>query len=312
MYFGVHASSTASVFHTTPPGATEAHHAAHKNVSNKTPVLRRLSQLIMSPIKANLQHIQREIKRAAERTSGDKTTILNASNLPISLIAVSKTKPAAMLRDAFAAGQRLFGENYVQEGIAKIAELADLRAQGIEWHFIGPLQSNKAKLVAQHFDWVHGVDRLKIAEALARNRRELDGSDCGPLNICIQVNVSGEASKGGVAPDQTLDLAKQIVALTGIKLRGLMTIIENTPDEAMQRAQFSLLRTLQEQLLASGIALDTLSMGMSQDFRAAIAEGATMVRIGSAIFGARDNAAISEPASAVIGEPARAVVGETR
>jgi len=302
VYFGVHASSTASVFYTTPPGVTEALHAAHKNVSNKTLVLRHLCQLIMSPIKANLQHIQREIRRAAERTSGDKTIILNAFYPPISLIAVSKTKPAAMLRDAFAAGQRLFGENYVQEGIAKIAELADLRAQGIEWHFIGPLQSNKAKLVAQHFDWVHGVDRLKIAEALAKNRRELDGSDRGPLNVCIQVNVSGEASKGGVAPDQTLALAKQIVALTGIKLRGLMTIIENTPDEATQRAQFLLLRTLQEQLLANGIALDTLSMGMSQDFRAAIAEGATMVRIGSAIFGARDSAASGEPSSAVIGE----------
>jgi pyridoxal phosphate enzyme (YggS family) len=302
MCISVHASSAASVFCTTPPDVTKAHHAAHKNVSNKTHVLRHLSQLIMSPIKANLQHIQREIKRAAERTSSDKTTIQNAPSPPISLIAVSKTKPAAMLRDAFAAGQRLFGENYVQEGIAKIAELADLRAQGIEWHFIGPLQSNKAKLVAQHFDWVHGVDRLKIAEALAKNRVDWARADYGPLNICIQVNVSGEASKGGVTPEQTLDLAKQIVPLAGIKLRGLMTIIENTPDEAMQRAQFSLLRTLQEQLLANGIALDTLSMGMSQDFRAAIAEGATMVRIGSAIFGARDSAATSEPGSAVVGE----------
>ncbi len=254
----------------------------------------------MSPIKANLQHIQREIKWAAEHTPDGKTTIQNenAPRLTISLIAVSKTKPAAMVREAFAAGQRLFGENYVQEGVAKIAELVDLRAQGIEWHFIGPLQSNKAKLVAQHFDWVHGVDRLKIAQALAKNRLEsrangVDADDT-PLNICIQVNVSGEASKGGVAPDETLALAKQIVPLAGTKLRGLMTIIENTPDEAAQRAQFALLRTLQDELLAHGITVDTLSMGMSQDFRVAIAEGATMVRIGSAIFGARDRAVIGE------------------
>ncbi len=303
MYFSVHASSTTADFCATPLDVTEAHHAAHKNVSNKTRFLRRLSQLIMSPIKANLQHIQREIEQAAERATehsiGPKTTLQNAPRVPISLIAVSKTKAGAMVREAFAAGQRLFGENYVQEGIAKIAELADLRAQGIEWHFIGPLQSNKAKLVAQHFDWVHGVDRLKIAEALARNRVELGGSDCEPLNICIQVNVSGEASKAGVAPDETLTLAKQIIALTGIKLRGLMTIIENTPDEATQRTQFAELRILLEQLVANGIAIDTLSMGMSQDFRVAIAQGATMVRIGSAIFGARDSATVGKPDGAV-------------
>jgi PLP dependent protein len=230
----------------------------------------------MSPIKANLQHIQREISIASAMLGA-------AATQPVSLIAVSKTKPFTMVREAFAAGQRLFGENYVQEGIAKIAELNDLRTEGIEWHFIGPLQSNKAKLVAEHFDWVHGVDRLKIAEALARNRTGLP-----PLNICMQVNVSAEASKSGVMPNEVLNLASQIATLPGLKLRGLMTIIENTPEEATQRAQFGMMRKLQQQLVVEGFEVDTLSMGMSQDFRIAIEEGATMVRIGSAIFGARD------------------------
>lgn len=234
----------------------------------------------MSPIKANLQHIQRAISIASSPASTMATV---ASARHVSLIAVSKTKSSVMVREAFAAGQRLFGENYVQEGIAKIAELNDLRAQRIEWHFIGPLQSNKARLVAEHFDWVHGVDRLKIAEALARNRTGLPA-----LNICIQVNVSAEASKSGVMPNQVIDLAKQIANLPGLKLRGLMTIIENTLDEAIQRTQFAMMRKLLQQLIAEGLEVDTLSMGMSQDFRIAIEEGATMVRIGSAIFGARD------------------------
>jgi PLP dependent protein len=236
----------------------------------------------MSPIKANLQHIQHEIAKATNVAMQNVTSIPSGS---VSLIAVSKTKPSTMVREAFDAGQRLFGENYVQEAVTKIAELSDLRAQGIKWHFIGPLQSNKAKLVAQHFDWVHGVDRLKIAEALAKNRAELGNLE--PLNVCVQVNVSGEASKGGVAPGAVADLAKQITALPALKLRGLMTIIENTPDEATQRAQFGMMRKLHQQLIEAGLALDTLSMGMSQDFRVAIEEGATMVRIGSAIFGDR-------------------------
>ncbi len=247
-------------------------------------ILLRHSRLIMSPIKANLQHIQHEIAKA---TNVALTTATVIPARQVSLIAVSKTKPSAMIREAFAAGQRLFGENYVQEGVAKIAELRDLRAQGIEWHFIGPLQSNKARLVAQHFDWVHGVDRLKIAEALARNRAEL--GDLARLNVCVQVNVSGESSKSGVAPGEAAALAKQMTALPALKLRGLMTIIENTPDEATQRAQFGMMRKLQQQLNGEGLALDTLSMGMSQDFRVAIEEGATMVRIGSAIFGLRDS-----------------------
>jgi PLP dependent protein len=236
----------------------------------------------MSPIKANLQHIQHEIAKATNVALPMATVVAVRQ---VSLIAVSKTKPSAMIREAFDAGQRLFGENYVQEAVTKMAELSDLRAQGIEWHFIGPLQSNKAKLVAWHFDWVHGVDRLKIAEALAKNRTELGNLE--PLNVCVQVNVSGEASKGGVVPGEAVNLAKQVAALPALKLRGLMTIIENTPDEAAQRAQFGMMRKLQQQLIGEGLALDTLSMGMSQDFRVAIEEGATMVRIGSAIFGLR-------------------------
>jgi len=239
----------------------------------------------MSPIKANLQHIQHEIAQATNVVLSAATGI---SARHVSLIAVSKTKPSAMIREAFDAGQRLFGENYVQEAIIKIAELNDLRAQGIggiEWHFIGPLQSNKARLVAQYFDWVHGVDRLKIAEALAKNRAEF--AHLAPLNVCVQVNVSGEASKGGVAPAEAVNLATQITALPALKFRGLMTIIENTPNEATQRAQFGMMRNLQQQLIGEGVNMDTLSMGMSQDFRVAIEEGATMVRIGSAIFGSR-------------------------
>lgn len=264
--------------------STSHGHAAQRRCRSQKCVMQytnmtRHSRLIMSPIKANLQHIQREIAQASARATGGST---NLESTVVSLIAVSKTKPAAMVREAFAAGQRQFGENYAQEGATKIAELADLSTQGIEWHFIGPLQSNKAKLVALHFDWVHGVDRLKIAQALAANRINVI-----PLNICIQVNVSGEASKSGVTPDEVFPLASQISALPGLKLRGLMTIIENTPDEATQRAQFGMMQTLQQQLIAQGVALDTLSMGMSQDFRLAIAHGATMVRIGSAIFGGR-------------------------
>ncbi len=258
-----------------------------QNVLCNNQVYLRLSRLIMSPIKANLQHIQHAISIASAMGS-------TQSKQRVSLIAVSKTKPTALVREAFAAGQRFFGENYAQEGIVKIVELNDLRVSdtgGIEWHFIGPLQSNKARLVAQHFDWAHGVDRLKIAEALDRNRVGLP-----PLNICIQVNVSAEQSKGGVMPDEVLDLASQVATLPGLKLRGLMTIIENTQDEATQRAQFGTMRKLQQQLIANGFEVDTLSMGMSQDFRIAIEEGATMVRIGSAIFGERD---VAKPGSTI-------------
>lgn len=228
----------------------------------------------MSPIESNLQHVRRALDTAASSTAGTARGM-------VSLVAVSKTQPAAAVRAAFAAGQRAFGENYVQEGVAKIAALADLRPSGIEWHFIGPLQSNKARLVAENFDWMHGVDRLKIAEAVARHRLG------PPLNVCLQVNISHEASKSGIAAADIPALARDVSLLPGLALRGLMAIIENSADEAVQRAQFRAMRRLFDQLNDAGIRLDTLSMGMSQDYRIAIEEGSTMVRIGSAIFGAR-------------------------
>jgi pyridoxal phosphate enzyme (YggS family) len=198
----------------------------------------------------------------------------------VELLAVSKTWPAESVREAFAAGQRAFGENYVQEGVAKVEALAGM---GLEWHFIGPLQSNKTRLVANHFAWVHSVDRLKIAERLAEQR----DVHLPPLNVCIQVNVSGEASKSGVAPADLPALAMAVAALPRLRLRGLMAIPEPTSDVALQRARFASLRRLRDRLNAAGLALDTLSMGMSDDLEAAIAEGSTMVRVGTAIFGTR-------------------------
>ena len=258
--------------------------------------LTRMYPMIMSPIEANLQQIHRE-KDAA--IAGLPVNLRQN----ITLVAVSKTKPAAMVREAFLAGQRDFGENYVQEGVAKVAELAALgltTANGLVWHFIGPLQSNKAALAAQHFDWVHGVDRLKIAEALSRYRVPTTKTE--PLYVGVQVNVSGEASKSGVAPHEVASLAAQVAVLPGLQLRGLMTIIENTTDIEVQRAQYREMRQIRLQLLRSGLLFDTLnrlnkldnlnkfdtlSMGMSKDFKVAIEEGATMIRVGSAIFGAR-------------------------
>ncbi len=198
----------------------------------------------------------------------------------VRLLAVSKTWPADSVREAAAAGQRAFGENSVQEGVAKVEALAGL---GLEWHFIGPLQSNKTRLVANHFAWVHSIDRLKIAERLSEQR----DVHLPPLEVCIQVNVSGEASKGGVAPADAEALAMAVAALPRLRLRGLMAIPEPTADVALQRARFASLRGLRDRLNAAGLALDTLSMGMSDDLEAAIAEGATMVRVGTAIFGAR-------------------------
>ena len=229
----------------------------------------------MSPIESNLQQIRTRINAAIAALPPLKQT-------PVALVAVTKTKSASDVRDAFLAGQRSFGENYVQEAVAKITALDDLRALGIIWHCIGPLQSNKLKLVATHFDWVHGIDRFKTAAALSRHR-----AGHGVLNVCVQVNVSGETSKGGVAPADVLALAAQVALLPDIKLRGLMTIIEDTADEAEQRAQFHKMRTLFDSMKRDGMDVDTLSMGMSQDFAVAISEGATMVRVGSAIFGVR-------------------------
>jgi len=201
----------------------------------------------------------------------------------VALLAVSKTFPAEDVRAAHAAGQRMFGENYVQESLTKIEALADLRAS-LEWHFIGPLQSNKTRPVAENFDWVHSVDRLKIAQRLAEQRP----AHLPPLNVCLQVNVSGEASKAGVTPAEAAEAAHAIAALPQLRLRGLMSIPEPADTIEEQRAPHRQLRELFERLRADGLALDTLSMGMSGDLEAAVLEGATIVRVGTAIFGARD------------------------
>ncbi|HRP64540.1 MAG TPA: YggS family pyridoxal phosphate-dependent enzyme, partial [Thauera sp.] len=207
----------------------------------------------------------------------------------VDLLAVSKTWPAEAVREAALAGQRRFGENYVQEGVDKIEAL---RALGLEWHFIGPLQSNKTRPVANAFDWVHSIDRLRIAERLSAQR----DVHLPPLNVCIQVNVSGEDSKSGIAPGETLALARAVAALPRLRLRGLMCIPEPSEDAALLQARFALLRGLRDELVAAGLAVDTLSMGMSHDLEAAVAAGATMVRVGTAIFGER-RAPAPSPAS---------------
>lgn len=226
----------------------------------------------MTTISANLQAVRARIAAAAE--------LAGRAVEDIRLLAVSKTFPPERLREAAEAGQRAFGENYVQEGLAKIDALGDL---GLEWHFIGPLQSNKTRPVAEHFAWVHGIDRLKIAERLAEAR----GAERPALQVCIQVNVSGEASKSGVSPGDTAALAHGLAALPNLRLRGLMAIPEPTDDMALARQRFAALRALRDALNREGLALDTLSMGMSHDLEAAILEGATIVRVGSAIFGER-------------------------
>ncbi len=223
----------------------------------------------MSTIPDNIAKVRARIRAAAQAAGREPSSI--------GLLAVSKTKPAAALREAHACGQRDFGENYLQEALGKQAELADL---DLAWHFIGPIQSNKTRALAEHFAWVHSVDRLKIAERLSAQRP----ANLPPLNVCLQVNVSGEASKSGCAPEALPALAAAVAALPSLRLRGLMAIPEPTSDPSAQRAAFARLRELQEGLPQS---LDTLSMGMSDDLEAAIAEGATWVRIGSALFGAR-------------------------
>ena len=225
-----------------------------------------------SGLSARLQNLVIRIARAAEAAGRDAADVR--------LLAVSKTWPADCVREAAAVGQRAFGENYVQEGAEKVDALAGL---GLEWHFIGPLQSNKTRLVANRFAWVHSIDRLKIAERLSAQR----DAHLPPLEVCIQVNVSGEASKSGVAPGELPELAHAVAGLPRLRLRGLMAIPEPTSDVALQRARFATLRQLRDQLNADGLALDTLSMGMSDDLEAAIAEGSTMVRVGTAIFGSR-------------------------
>ena len=200
----------------------------------------------------------------------------------VQLLAVSKLQPAQAVRDALAAGQNAFGENYVQEALDKMTVLADLRA-AIEWHLIGPLQSNKTRAVAEAFDWVHSVDRLKIAQRLSDQRP----AHLPPLNICLQVNISGEASKSGLSPAEVSEIAPAVAALPRLRLRGLMSIPEPVDDLQAQRAPHRALRLLQDELNRQGLGLDTLSMGMSDDLEAAITEGSTMVRVGTAVFGPR-------------------------
>lgn len=224
----------------------------------------------MSTLADNIDAIATRIDSAAKAAGRDPASI--------QLLAVSKTKPASAIREAYAAGLRDVGENYLQEALTKQQALSDLP---LIWHFIGPIQSNKTKAIAEHFDWVHSVDRLKIAQRLSEQRP----AGLAPLNVCLQVNVSGEDSKSGCAPVELPALAQAVNALPGLRLRGLMAIPEPTEDRAEQEAAFAILRQLQVQL---NLGLDTLSMGMSHDLEAAIAQGATWVRIGTALFGARD------------------------
>ncbi len=198
----------------------------------------------------------------------------------VRLLAVSKTQPAAAIAAMAAAGQTCFGENYVQEALDKMAELAAL---ALEWHFIGPIQANKTRDIAARFAWVHSLDRLKIAERLSAQRPE----PLPPLNVCLQVNIDREASKHGLDPADVGAVAAAVAALPGLRLRGLMAIPAPAADFTAQRHAFARLRSLREPLIAAGLALDTLSMGMSDDLEAAIAEGATLVRVGTALFGAR-------------------------
>lgn len=226
----------------------------------------------MTTIAANLQAVRERIAGACARAGRDPAGV--------ALLAVSKSWPAAAVGEAARAGQRAFGESYVQEAVGKIEALA---ATGLEWHFIGPLQTNKTRPVAEHFDWVHSIERLKIAERLSAQRPAASP----PLQACIQVNVSGEASKSGCAPAQLAELAQAVARLPQLRLRGLMAIPEPSDDMMRQRRGFATLRAMRDRLNAAGFALDTLSMGMSHDLEAAILEGATIVRVGTAIFGNR-------------------------
>jgi pyridoxal phosphate enzyme (YggS family) len=226
----------------------------------------------MATIQSNLQAVNARIAAACTAAGRDRASV--------QLVAVSKTWPAAAVQEAAAAGQSEFGENYLQEALDKIATLSALN---LHWHFIGPLQSNKTRPVAENFGWVHSVDREKVAERLSAQRPE----GMAALNVCIQVNISGEASKSGIAPEALAPLARQVARMPRLRLRGLMSVPEPTDDQALSRRRFASLRGLLDELKRDGFAVDTLSMGMTSDLEAAIAEGATMVRIGTAIFGER-------------------------
>jgi pyridoxal phosphate enzyme (YggS family) len=231
-----------------------------------------LVRRIMSTIASNLQATRARIEAACAAAARDPRAV--------QLVAVSKTFPVDAIREAARAGQRDFGESYAQEGAEKIHALSDA---GLVWHYIGPIQSNKTGTIARDFDWVHTVDRDKVAQRLSDAR----DAHRPPLKVCIQVNVSGETTKSGVAPDGVASFARRVAGLPRLELRGLMAIPEATSDVALSRRRFAQLRETMERLVREGLALDTLSMGMSADFEAAIAEGATMVRVGTAIFGGR-------------------------
>jgi pyridoxal phosphate enzyme (YggS family) len=227
----------------------------------------------MTAILSNLQAVHTAIDQAALMAQRDAAEI--------TLLAVSKTVPASVIRAACSAGQQAFGENFVQEALDKMSGLRDLPLQ---WHFIGPIQSNKTRAIAENFSWVHSVDRLKIAQRISEQRP----ANLPPLNVCLQINVSGEATKGGVAADETEALAHAIAILPRLQLRGLMAIPAPAAELAAQRAPFAQMRTLLQKLNMAGLKMDTLSMGMSHDMTAAILEGATIVRVGTAIFGSRN------------------------
>ena len=229
--------------------------------------------MIMTAILSNLQAVHTAIDQAALMAQRDAAEI--------TLLAVSKTVPASVIREAYSAGQLAFGENFVQEALDKIHGLRDLPLQ---WHFIGPIQSNKTRAIAENFSWVHSVDRLKIAQRLSEQRP----ANLPPLNVCLQINVSGEATKGGVAADEAASLAHAIAVLPRLQLRGLMAIPAPAAGLPAQRAPFAQMRELLQRLNTAGLKMDTLSMGMSHDMTAAILEGATIVRVGTAIFGSRN------------------------
>ena len=230
----------------------------------------------MSVITDHLRTVRTRVSRAAQQAHRDPSSV--------NLLAVSKTQPVSAILEAAEAGQFAFGENYEQEAVRKILAIRQDRPDlKLEWHFIGPIQSNKTRAIAEHFDWVHSVDRERIAKRLSDQRPD----DMPPLNICLQVNISGEDSKSGVKPEELADLVKAVSAMPRLKLRGLMAIPEPQSDPEKQRLPFNAMKTLFEELKHAGYDLDTLSMGMSDDMEAAVQEGATTVRIGTAIFGQR-------------------------
>jgi len=228
----------------------------------------------MATIAENIQEVRQRIATAC--------ALARRPVESVTLLAVAKTFPVEAVRAAFDAGERSFGENYVQEALDKITALADLRGP-LQWHLIGPLQSNKTRVVAESFDWVHTVDRLKIAQRLSEQRP----AGLPPLQLCLQVNISGEASKSGLAAEEVLAVARSVAALPRVRLRGLMAVPAPASDPAAQRLPHARLRELLARLQRDGLDVDTLSMGMTADLEAAIAEGATIVRVGTAIFGAR-------------------------